>query len=508
MANIDFIDILRDIRGSRTTKEEAANDTTCIYGDIVSRHAQIIDNSDVIKNNIGSIVKVASDLESQTSSISTVASNLLAPTSSVNVVSADLSLGENSLIKKVAEDAGKFSEVVDMKTSIDTLLADKIQLDRLYQNIDEVLTADDSAALATQRATEGAQSLDRTQELYDAFDQKYLGAKMGEPEFDNNMNQLIDGALYFSLISKTLQVYNGISWEALPTSISSSLLSGNNLSELSDKLASRTNLDVYSKSEVDTELNKKMNISTYDTTGSGVVDNSERVNNHTVDSDVPANAIFTENDFTNSYKSKIDNIEDNAKDDQSALEVPFSANGDITSTNTQDAIVELRDDTDGKLDTKLDKSGGTITGPLQLDGDLIQNGASYETHAEQVFTTKDEIILRDGAVAALSVGALASIRAKLYDGVNDGIFGFDNNGIARVGDEGSTQALATREDSPIDTGMFYWDAASSSMNSTKDISVDSVTVTGLVDGRDVSVDGSKLDAIGTEADFLAALNYK
>jgi len=98
-------------------------------------------------------------------------------------------------------------------------------------------------------------------------------------------------------------------------------------------------------------------------------------------------------------------------------------------------------------------------GTLHVEN-ISQLGASYETHAEQVLTTKNEIILRDLAVAGLSPGQLVGIRAKLYDGVNDGLLVFDNNGIARVGDVGSTQPLATREEVPIDKGVSVWDAAS------------------------------------------------
>lgn len=98
-----------------------------------------------------------------------------------------------------------------------------------------------------------------------------------------------------------------------------------------------------------------------------------------------------------------------------------------------------------------------ITGDLTVTGDIIQSGSAYETHAEQIYSTKDEIILRDGAVSGLADGSMAKITAKFYDGINDGVLGFDNNGIAKVGDVGSEQAIATREDAPTDTGVARWD---------------------------------------------------
>ena len=39
-----------------------------------------------------------------------------------------------------------------------------------------------------------------------------------------------------------------------------------------------------------------------------------------------------------------------------------------------------------------------------IEGDIIQNGSTYETHAQQVYTTDDKIIMRDGATAGLLAG--------------------------------------------------------------------------------------------------------
>ena len=56
-------------------------------------------------------------------------------------------------------------------------------------------------------------------------------------------------------------------------------------------------LNYYTKDEVDEllgALGNFMKKSTYDTNDSGVVDNAEKVNGKTVESDVPANAVFTD----------------------------------------------------------------------------------------------------------------------------------------------------------------------------------------------------------------------
>lgn len=97
----------------------------------------------------------------------------------------------------------------------------------------------------------------------------------------------------------------------------------------------------------------------------------------------------------------------------------------------------------------------TINGTLTVNGDIVQNGTSYETHAEKLYTSKDLIITRDKAVGGLATGEYTGIKAKKYNGTDDGLLVFDANGLARVGDEDNTQPLATRkENSEMTNGQY------------------------------------------------------
>ena len=89
----------------------------------------------------------------------------------------------------------------------------------------------------------------------------------------------------------------------------------------------------------------------------------------------------------------------------------------------------------------------TVNGDLNVNGNIYQNGSAYETHAEKIFTKKDMIYTREGAVSGLVTNALTGITGLLYDGVHNGVLGFDNLGTARVGDEGDEQPLLTRAES-------------------------------------------------------------
>ena len=100
-----------------------------------------------------------------------------------------------------------------------------------------------------------------------------------------------------------------------------------------------------------------------------------------------------------------------------------------------------------------------VAGTLTVNGDIIQNGSAYETHAEKVYSKNDLIITRDGAVSGLSAGQYTGIQAKKYDGTNDGQLVFDKDGEARVGDVGDTEPLMTRDEiaNMTNGSLLKWD---------------------------------------------------
>lgn len=102
----------------------------------------------------------------------------------------------------------------------------------------------------------------------------------------------------------------------------------------------------------------------------------------------------------------------------------------------------------------------TINGDLLVYGDITNTGASYETHAEKIYTKNDYIITRDGAVAGLASGDYTGFQATKYDGTNDGRLVFDNTGTARVGDVGDEVPLLARDETTnmTDGKMLSWDS--------------------------------------------------
>lgn len=102
----------------------------------------------------------------------------------------------------------------------------------------------------------------------------------------------------------------------------------------------------------------------------------------------------------------------------------------------------------------------TINAKLIVNGDIIQNGSAYETHAEKVYTNDDYIVMREGAISALAPGTYSGFQVTKYDGSDDGRLVIDGDGIARVGDVADEQPLLTRRETVdlVDGAFLKWDA--------------------------------------------------
>ena len=127
---------------------------------------------------------------------------------------------------------------------------------------------------------------------------------------------------------------------------------------------------------------------------------------------------------------------------------------------------------------------------VHINANIYQQGSIYETHAEQIYTTKDYIFLRSGATAGLNPGEFAGFQAIKYDGTNDGRLVFDSGGTARVGDVGDEQPLTTRPESEnITDGHFaYWDEDNNRLD-FMEIDTDLIGVIGTPDDPSGYSDG-------------------
>lgn len=76
-----------------------------------------------------------------------------------------------------------------------------------------------SATAAAGSAADAVITLTNTENLYDSFDDRYLGAKASAPSVDNDGDPLITGAMYFDSTANDMRVYNGTQWRSAGTSV-------------------------------------------------------------------------------------------------------------------------------------------------------------------------------------------------------------------------------------------------------------------------------------------------
>lgn len=97
-----------------------------------------------------------------------------------------------------------------------------------------------------------------------------------------------------------------------------------------------------------------MHISVYDTNNNGIVDNAEKVNNHTVESNVPSNAKFTDTTYvvvttstdglmSSTDKSKLDGIETGANKTDVDTELSSSSTNPVQNKVINSALEEKAD---------------------------------------------------------------------------------------------------------------------------------------------------------------------
>jgi len=87
--------------------------------------------------------------------------------------------------------------------------------------------ASTSATNAANSATSAATSATNAANSFDAFDDRYLGAKASAPSLDNDGNALLTGALYWNTTGNQLYVWDGAAWNSAAFSTSGAVTSFN-----------------------------------------------------------------------------------------------------------------------------------------------------------------------------------------------------------------------------------------------------------------------------------------
>lgn len=118
----------------------------------------------------------------------------------------------------------------------------------------------------------------------------------------------------------------------------------------------------------------------------------------------------------------------------------------------------------------------TFSNDVTIQGNLVVKGTQTTVNSTEVTTADNQIVLNNGEVGAGVTSGKAGIRVDRGT-ATDYEFVFDEtDGSFKIGESGSLQKVATREDAPLDTGLAVWDNATSNFVTSRDIDVDSVSL--------------------------------
>jgi hypothetical protein len=345
-------------------------------------------------------------------------------------------------------------------------------------------SASNDAASAESSATSAASSLTSI----NAF---YLGSASSNPTVDGNGNAVTAGDWYFNTSDNTTRIYTGSAWNTIEAVGSTNVAAAGALMD-----SEVTNL-----AQV-----KAFDSSDYATSAQGTTaDNALPKAGGAVTGAITTNSTFDGRDVATDG-TKLDGIEALA-DVTDALNVTASGalmDSEVTNlaqvkafdstdyaTSAQGATADsamqnLVEDTSPQLGGNLDLNSNNITGTgnitttgtLQtssnviVGGDLTVNGTTTTVNTETINLADNNIVLNSNHTGAPS----------------------QNSGI--------TVERGTSADK-----VFQWNETTDVWETDDNFNVNgNITVTGNVDGRDVGVDGAKLDNIEANADVTDATN--
>ena len=131
-----------------------------------------------------------------------------------------------------------------------------------------------------------------------------------------------------------------------------------------------------------------------------------------------------------------------------------------------------------EIDSKFDKTGGLVSGDVTITGDLVVNGDTVTVNTETVIAKDNLILINSGEVGHGVTAGVAGIEVDRGLEDNYKFMFVESDESFKIGTDTTLQKVATREDTPLDTGIAVWDATDSRFEAKRNIDLDVLSFMG------------------------------
>ena len=273
------------------------------------------------------------------------------------------------------------------------------------------------------------------------------------------------------------------------------------------------------QTDIDNDLGGDMAKAVYDTDGDNVIDNAATVNSLTVETAVPANADFSDDQnlnldaATNTLSITDGNTVDlspylDNTDNQTATEVPVIPSGNLTSTDVQAALVELQTDVDNDLGGDMTKAVYDTDNNGIVDNAATVNSLTVETAVPANADFSDDQNLNlDAATNNLSITDGNTVDLSTY---------LDNTDDQNLNLDAATNTLSITDGNNVDLSAYLdntddqnlnLDAATNTLSISDGNTVDLSAYLDNTDDQELSLAGNTLSITdGNNVDLSAYLD--
>ena len=164
-------------------------------------------------NSATAAASSATTASTQATAASTSATSASTSASTATTKASEASTSASTATTKASEASTSATNAASSATTASTQASTATT--KASEAATSATNAASSASTASTQATNAAASATSAANLFDQFDDRFLGSKSSDPSVDNDGNSLLTGALYWNSSAGNLRVYSGSAWVAI-----------------------------------------------------------------------------------------------------------------------------------------------------------------------------------------------------------------------------------------------------------------------------------------------------